>query len=184
MLTDEKHPDWRSSFLHLTEEWLTPVFVTMAVVAVGAGSLIVGLIGASVTMRYFAFAPFRFTEELVGLLMTAAFFLALPLVTLRSEHVRVVILVSSLPDRPGRLLKLVAGIFGAVFCLWFFALCLPWFEFAFNRSIKTEVGRLLMYPWMALLPLSMLLTAFAFLIRSGGDGTLKTQSAVEQEAIG
>lgn len=124
------------------------------------------MIGASVTMRYLAYAPFRNTEELVGLLMTAAFFLALPLVTLRAEHVRVLIIVSSLPDRASRWLAVVAGLFGAAFCLWFFALCLPWLEFAFDRGIKTEVGRLLMYPWMALLPLSMLLTALAFLLRS------------------
>ena len=138
----------------------------MAVLAAMAGSLIVGMIGASVTMRYLAYAPFRYTEELVGLLMTAAFFLALPLVTLRAEHVRVLIIVSSLPDRASRWLAVVAGLFGAAFCLWFFALCLPWLEFAFDRGIKTEVGRLLMYPWMALLPLSMLLTALAFLLRS------------------
>lgn len=137
----------------------------MAVLAAFAGAAIVGLIGASVTMRYLAYAPFRFTEELVGLLMTAAFFLALPLVTLRAEHVRVLVLVNSLPDRAGRLAAVLASLFGAAFCIWFFALCLPWLEFAFDRNIKTEVGRLLMYPWMALLPLSMLLTAAAFLIR-------------------
>lgn len=138
----------------------------MSVLAATAGAVIVGLIGASVTMRYFAFAPFRFTEELVGLLMTAAFFLALPLVTLKAEHVRVLVLVSSLPGRAARLMAMLAGLFGAVFCVWFFVLCLPWLEFAIDRNIKTEVGRLLMYPWMALLPLSMLLTAAAFLIRA------------------
>ena len=155
----------RSATFRRVEGWLTPVFIAMAVLAALAGALIVGLIGASVTMRYLAYAPFRFTEELVGLLMTAAFFLALPLVTLRAEHVRVLALVASLPENAGRLAAVLARFFGAAFCLWFFALCLPWLEFAFDRNIKTEVGRLLMYPWMALLPLSMLLTAAAFLIR-------------------
>ena len=154
------------------EGWLTPVFIAMAVLAAIAGGAIVVLIGASVTMRYFAYAPFRFTEELVGLLMTAAFFLALPLVTLRAEHVRVLVLVSALPDRAARWMAVLAKLFGAVFCLWFFGLCLPWLEFAVDRNIKTEVGRLLMYPWMALLPLSMMLTMLAFLVRSDavGDG--------------
>ena len=46
----------------------------------------------------------------------------------------------------------------------------PWLDFAFDRNIKTEVGRLLMYPWMALLPLSMLLTLTAFLVRTGLAG--------------
>ena len=136
----------------------------MAVLAALAGCAIVVLIGASVTMRYFAFAPFRFTEELVGLLMTSAFFLALPFATLRAEHVRVVVLVRALPSLAQVWIGRLAALFGAAFCLWFFALCLPWFEFAFERNIKTEVGRLLMYPWMALLPLSMALSLVAFLV--------------------
>jgi TRAP-type C4-dicarboxylate transport system permease small subunit len=171
-LGDENHEYDRSATLRSVEGWLMPIFVAMAVLAAIAGSVIVGLIGASVTMRYLAYAPLRYTEELVGLLMTAAFLLALPLVTLRAEHVRVLIVASSLPDRSGRWVAVLASLFGAAFCLWFFALCLPWLEFAFDRNIKTEVGRLLMYPWMALLPLSMALTALAFLIRgaTGGSG--------------
>lgn len=147
----------------------------MAVLAALAGGAIVVLIGASVTMRYFAFAPFRFTEELVGLLMTAAFFLALPLATLRAEHVRVLVLVSALPDWARTWVGRLAAVFGAAFCLWFLALCLPWLEFAIDRNIKSEVGRLLMYPWMALLPVSMALSIVAFLLggvtRKGGRKT-------------
>ena len=140
--------------------------IGMAVVATISGSLIVVLVATSVTMRHVALAPFRFTEELVGLLMTAAFFLALPLVTLRAEHVRVQIVIHSLPRRLSLVLGVAAGLFGVLFTGWFFWLCLPWFEFAWQRNIKTEVGRLLMYPWMALLPLSMLLTAIAFTLRA------------------
>ncbi|MEX0503872.1 TRAP transporter small permease [Alphaproteobacteria bacterium LSUCC0719] len=147
------------------EKWLESLFVAMGVLAAIAGVMIVGLIGASVTMRYLAYTPFRFTEELVGLLMTAAFFLALPLITLRAKHVRVLMLLTYLPERTKRPVNIMAGLFGLAFCLWFFALCLPWFEFAFDREIKTEVGRLLMYPWMALLPISMLLSGLAFVLR-------------------
>ncbi len=156
----------RSATLLRLEGWLSGIFIAMAVLAAIAGAVIVALMGASVTMRYLAYTPFRFTEELVGLLMTAAFFLALPLVTLRAEHVRVQVLVVSLPPKIARLAAVLAALFGVVFCLWFFALCLPWLEFAFDRNIKTEVGRLVMYPWMALPPISMLLTSAAFLIRA------------------
>ena len=147
------------------EKWLLPLFVGMGVLAAIAGVMIVGLISTSVAMRYFAYTPFRFTEELVVLLMTAAFFLALPLITLRGRHVRVVMLLSYIPVRLKKVLNVLAGLFGVAFCLWFFALSLPWFEFAFERKIKTEVGRLLMYPWMALLPLSMLCSSAAFVLR-------------------
>lgn len=156
---------------------IAPVFVGMAVLAALAGCAIVVLIGASVTMRYFAFAPFRFTEELVGLLMTAAFFLALPLATLRAEHVRVLVLVSSLPERARKWVAGLAAMVGAAFCLWFLALCLPWLEFAIDRNIKTEVGRLLMYPWMALLPVSMALSLVAFLVAAATGADRKKSGA-------
>lgn len=164
------------------ERFLTLIFVVMAVLAAIAASMIIGLIGASVTMRYLAYTPFRFTEELVGLLMTAAFFLALPLVTLRAEHVRVQILVSSLQGPMRRWVGLLAGLLGAVFCLWFFALSLPWLEFAYMRGIKTEVGRLLMYPWMTLLTVSMFLTAVAFFVRASiGADELEANSVSKSE---
>ena len=169
-MEDGKHETGHFGALRRIEGILAPVFAAMAVLAAIAAGFIVCLIGASVTMRYLAYAPFRFTEELVGLLMTAAFFLALPLVTLRAEHVRVLVLVVSLPDRAARRVSSAAAILGAAFCLWFFSLCLPWLEFALDRNIKTEVGRLLMYPWMALLPVSMLLTAAAFLVRRKAGG--------------
>ena len=155
--------------LKICEKWLESLFVAMGVLAAVAGVMIVGLIGASVTMRYLAYTPFRFTEELVGLLMTAAFFLALPLITIRAKHVRVRMLLTYLPERTKRPVNIMAGLFGLAFCLWFFALCMPWFEFAFDRKIKTEVGRLLMYPWMALLPISMLLSGVAFVLRGFVD---------------
>jgi TRAP-type C4-dicarboxylate transport system permease small subunit len=151
--------------LRQAEKWLRRLFVLLAVLASGAAMVIVVLVGASVTMRHIAQAPFRYTEELVGLLMTAAFFLALPLVTLEARHVRVQIVVASLPSKWAGWLGVLSGIFGVVFTFWFFWLCLPWFEFAYQRSIKTEAARLLMYPWMAILPLSMLLTSIAFAVR-------------------
>ena len=148
-----------------TEMFVTPIFFLLAIVASLASIMIIGLIGTSVTMRYLAYAPFRFTEELVGLLMTTSFFLALPMITLKAKHVRVLIVLSCLPQRLKIWVHAAASLFGCGFCLWFLYLSIPWLEFAFGRQIKTEVGRLLMYPWMAVLPTSMCLTFFAFFIR-------------------
>ncbi|MEM1427907.1 MAG: TRAP transporter small permease [Pseudomonadota bacterium] len=148
------------------EAVLRPLCMGLAALATLAGAAIVALLGASVLMRHVAGAPFRFTEELVGLFVTAAFFLALPLVTLNGDHVRVRLLVAALPPRGARWARLAAGLFGIVFCVWFVWLCLPWFEFAFDRRIKTEVARLLMYPWMALMPLSLGLAALALAVRA------------------
>ena len=152
-----------------TEVFVTPMFYFMAVLATIASVMIIILLVGSVTMRYLTYTPFRFTEELVGLLMTSAFFLALPLVTLHSKHARVLILISSLPDKIKPWVAGLASLFGVVFCAWFTLLCIPWLEFAYDRQIKTEVGRLIMYPWVSILPLSMLLTIIAFIIRCVSD---------------
>ena len=156
----------RQGFARRAESFLTPLCVALAVLAALAGAAIVALIGASVAMRHLANAPFRFTEELVGLLMTAAFFLALPLVTLRAEHVRVQIALAALPERLRVPVSTLASLFGIVFCGWFVWLAWPWLDFAYARGIRTEVSRLLLYPWMALLPVSLGLTALAFAIRA------------------
>ncbi|MEM9442747.1 MAG: TRAP transporter small permease [Pseudomonadota bacterium] len=165
MKDDELAEGSVSAIAHRVQEWLLPVFRGLAVLAAIAGSAIVLFIAISVTMRHVARAPLHVTEELVGLLMISAFFLALPLATLKAEHVRVSILIANLPHTMRRRVGFVAGLFGFIFCIWYVALCLPWLEFAFDRNLKTEVARLLMYPWMALIPFSMILTSMAFILR-------------------
>ena len=117
------------------EKWLESLFLTLAVAGTACGVSIIGLIGASVGMRYLAYAPLRYTEELVGLLMTAAFSLVLPLVTLRSKHVRVLMVLTYLPEPQKRLFNILAGVLGLVYCTWYFLLCIPWVEFALDRKI-------------------------------------------------
>ena len=55
------------------------------------------------------------------------------------------------------------GFFG-----WLIWETIPWFEFAFKRNLKTETTRILLYPWMALMPLSLTLTGAIFLARLVG----------------
>ena len=148
--------------MHLVLETLA---VVMAVIAAISASCIVVLICASVSMRYFTFTPFSFTEELVGLLMTASFFLALPLATLRSKHVRITVFISTLATKYQSIATTFSRLFGMSFCIWLLFLAIPWVEFAMDRNIKTEVGRLLLYPWMLVIPVSITVTMGAFILQ-------------------
>lgn len=141
------------------------LLAAMATLGALSASGIVLIIGASVSMRYFAFAPFSFTEELVGLLMTVSFFLALPLATIRSEHVRISVFIAALTEKHRSWATKISRILGAIFCVWLLILSIPWLEFAIERNIKTEVGRLLMYPWMLVIPVSVILTMIAFILQ-------------------
>ena len=125
----------------------------------------VALVVLSVAMRHLANAPFRFTEELVGLLLCATLFLALPQVTLAGSHVRVDLLQRYLGPRGRMVLAVLAAAVMVSFCIWFTIESMPWLDFAFRRTLKSEASRLLLYPWMATVPLSLALTGLCAIYR-------------------
>lgn len=126
---------------------------------------IVGLIIASVAMRKLLNAPLYFSEEIVGLLMSSCLFLALPMVTLRNSHVRVSVIAGYLEKRNQTLhaiLSCLAAMVGVACCAWLTIEAVPWLQFAIDLNLKTETSRVLLYPWMAALPVSVALTGFIF----------------------
>lgn len=129
---------------------------------------IVGIIVTSVLMRKFANTPLHFTEEVVGLLLSVSLFLGLPMVTLRAKHVRVALLADFLKGRAHAAVQITALVVGCAFFFWLIAETVPWFEFAFKRNLKTETSRILLYPWMAAMPLSLTLTAAVLVARLTG----------------
>ena len=55
------------------------------------------------------------------------------------------------------------GFFG-----WLIWETIAWFEFAYKRNLKTETTRILLYPWMALMPLSLAVTGVILVARLVG----------------
>ena len=139
--------------------------------------LIVGTIVVSVVMRRLAGSPMYYTEELVGLLLSTSLFLALPMVTVQSSHVRVTFLASLLPERGKVALSVFAALVMLAFCGWFLLDAIPWLAFAIQRNIKSEAASLLLGPWMAVLPVSIALCALLVLVRTvtGSDNASVNQ---------
>lgn len=127
---------------------------------------IVGLIMASVVMRRVVGSPLFYTEELVGLLLCASLFLALPMVTVQTQHVRVSFLVQALGTRGRVALMVAATLVTLGFCGWYLLEALPWLEFAMKRNIRTEAANLTLWPWMAIPPVSIALCALLVLVRA------------------
>ena len=144
-----------------------------AVLAASSLFLIVGIIVASVAMRRLAGSPMYYTEELVGLLLSTSLFLALPMVTVQASHVRVTFLANFLPAGGRAALAVFAALVMLTFSVWFLVDAIPWLEFAFKRNIKSEAASLRLAPWMAVLPLSIMLSALLVLVRTvtGSDNT-------------
>ena len=137
-----------------------------AALAASSLFLIVGIIVASVVMRRLVGSPLYYTEELVGLLLSTSLFLALPMVTVQSSHVRVTFLANFLPARGRTALAVFASLVMLGFCGWFLVDAIPWLEFAFRRNIKSEAASLRLAPWMAVLPVSVALCALLVLVRT------------------
>lgn len=138
--------------------------VCAAAAALGMVSIVVVIV-ASVVMRKFANSPLHITEEMVGLLLSVSLFLGLPMVTRKSKHVRVTLVVDLFKGRLHNIIQFLALVIGVVFFVWLIIEAVPWFEFAFDRNLKTETTRILLYPWMALMPLSLGLTCAIFIGR-------------------
>tara|TARA_B110000285_G_scaffold100030_1_gene113989 strand:+ start:86 stop:364 length:279 start_codon:yes stop_codon:yes gene_type:complete len=81
--------------------------------------------------------------------------------------------------RAKAVLQMAALFVGIVFLGWLIWQTIPWFEFAFKRSIKTETTRILLYPWMALMPLSLTLACTILIARL--FGVIDTPMASEAE---
>ena len=126
---------------------------------------IVGITVFSVVMRRMVGSPLSYTEEFVGLLLSSALFLALPMVTVKAQHVRVTFLVHVLGARGRGVLAVLAATVTLGFFGWFLLVAWPWLRFAIEGRIKTEASSILLYPWMAVPLLSVALCALLVLTR-------------------
>lgn len=145
-------------------------YLALACAALAALGLtaIVAIIVTSVLMRKFANSPLHITEEVVGLLLSVALFLGLPMVTLKAKHVRVSLVTNLIKGRARTALQMTGLLVGIGFFGWVLWETIPWLEFAIKRNIKTETTRILLYPWMVLMPLSLSIACAILLARLTG----------------
>lgn len=137
-------------------------------------SIIACLVTLSVVARYLLDAPFRFTEELVGLLMSAALFLALPLAHMERRDVTVTLLTDHMPRALFRVAAILAQAIAFVFSgvvawdAWGQA------RFALRLHLKSEAAGLPLAPWLVVMPVCFVVLAIVALLvrpRRDKDGT-------------
>ena len=113
-------------------------------------------------MRYFVGAPFAFTEELVGLLYLAIIFLTLPYATADRHHITVTAVVELLSLQRNLPILSIAALVMIAFTSWFAVITWQYAAFAFEIDAQSEQSGITLGPWLAILPLSMVLvTAIA-----------------------
>jgi TRAP-type C4-dicarboxylate transport system permease small subunit len=120
----------------------------LAVVAAAAGCGIFVLVVGAVIMRYVVGAPFRFTEELSGLLLAQMVFLAIPLTLTAHMNIRVTLLSGLTAGPLRRLFWVIGQLIMVAFCAVFAWEAWSLTEFTLRLNLRTEQVRLPLSPWM------------------------------------
>lgn len=137
----------------------------MAVVSALAIAMITAIICVSVIMRRIANSPLFYAEELVGLLLAVTLFFALPLVTLRGDHIRVTLVVNQFQKRGRAIIGIGGGLVGFAFLGWLILESVDWMAFALRLGLKTEATSIPLVPWMAVVPFSLCITALGVAVQ-------------------
>ncbi len=124
------------------------------------------LVVLSSLMRYLVGSPFRFTEEIVGLLFAAMAFLVWPLSTLRGDHIAVTFMSERLPTWTRPLTKALSALAMLVFCAIFGRESYEFAVFTLQLGGKSDVAEINFFPWMILMAIVCVLMVVAVIIRS------------------
>ena len=135
-------------------------------VAALIGGLMSAIVFVAVTMRYVFLSPVRFTDELIGLLFSAAVFLAIPYLFASDRNIRVSLIADALSGRAAAALNLVSNIAIIAFFLILGMLSFDFASFSHMIDARSDVARIPVAPWMALMPFSCFLTAFIVLLKT------------------
>ena len=119
-----------------------------------AGFGIVAVVLLSVFQRYVLKSPLSFSEELVGLLLSSMLFMSLPYISNTEKNVKITLISNLLQIKYKIWLTIIAYLINLIFSVWMLIETIEWMEFAIKLNLKTENSRLLLSPWMAVVPLS------------------------------
>lgn len=121
------------------------------------GVIMTGLIFISTLMRYLGGRPLRFSDELAGLLFLSLTFLSLPYVLDKGRHIRIEILTNLMPAPIARIMDVIGTLVLVAFCMIFAYEAWDFMSFSLAINSRTDISGLLLWPWMAIMPFSMLL---------------------------
>ena len=90
----------------------------------------------------------------VGLLLSSMLFMSLPYISNTEKHVKITLISNLLQIKSKIWLTIIAYLINLIFSAWMLIETIEWMDFAIKLNLKTENSRLLLSPWMAVVPLS------------------------------
>lgn len=146
-----------------TIEWICD---TLLYVATAAGVLVTTFVALSSVMRYLLGQPFSYTEEFVGLLFSIMVYLSLPYCTIHGQHIEVTIVTDRYGPAMRRWADRAAALLVLVFCAWYGSFAWDFVALSWQINAKTDMGNIVLWPWMASLVLACILIAAAVVARA------------------
>jgi TRAP-type C4-dicarboxylate transport system permease small subunit len=138
----------------------TLLLISRGLLALSAAACagILGLVLAAVVMRYAVAAPFRFTEELAGLMLSAMAFLALPFGMAANANIRVTLVTERLGPVARRGFWVLGQAIMIAFCAIFAWEAWNIADFTLRLNLMSEQARLPLGPWVGLMPVALAVT--------------------------
>lgn len=138
------------------------LLLTRTLAALGAAcvAVLAVLTVAAVVMRYGVGAPFRFTDELGGLLLVSSVFLSLPHVLATNANIRVTLLSDRLTGLPRQAVWILGQLILIAFAAIFLRDALAEAQFTQKLNLRSEVARIPLSPFVWLMVAGTGLVAF------------------------
>ena len=128
-----------------------------------AGIVMTGLLVLSAFMRYVLGSPYRATEELVGLFFILMAFLTLPYCTVAGRQICINILSDRLRGKMRTASRIGHVLMTLTFAIVFGYLSFDYAAFSYVLGSTASMSGLLLWPWMAVMPLAAALLALTSL---------------------
>ncbi|USH05332.1 TRAP transporter small permease [Grimontia kaedaensis] len=132
--------------------WIVKVQLWLAVCA---AALMVLLVFTASLIRYFFYAPWSPTEELVGFLFYSSCFLCLPATTWEARHIQISLFDNVLPIPLRAALKNLAALCLIIMLGVLVIYGLENAVFTHSLGARSEMTKMALYPWMFVMPFSL-----------------------------
>lgn len=139
--------------------------VGLALGALATAGILVLLVGSSL-LRYVSGAPMPYTEELAALLFVVTSLAAVPFAVVSNQHIRLLVVWRKLPQPAASWFAFLGDLLGVIVLWIMIRQMIAFAEYSRQAGSRSEVGEILLWPWMYFMPAALGLLALAMLLRA------------------
>lgn len=133
--------------------------------AVLSAVLMTCMVFLATIMRYFFGSPLIYSDEFVGILFICMAFFAMPVALLQRRHIAVDLIVRKAPHPLRAVFEIIAVLIFICFAVVFIYNAFDFADFSRQIGARSDIGGLLLWPWMMIMPASFTIGILVALIQ-------------------